>query len=170
MSSPGSPSLELDVRSRRLEKRVAVLGLCCATTAPWLMSQGWHAVLLAAAALGSCWVGFRHAGWWEGERRISRVSWSAEGSWLLTDSLGRHYSGALRPETRITSGLVWLRWDTRAQDAGAIRAGKQGIHSMLLTSGDIPPSQLRRLCVRLRLSRYNSSAADVDGQRRDPAI
>jgi hypothetical protein len=154
-----------------MEKRVAVLGLCCAATAPWLMSQGWHALFLAAAVLGSCWVGFRRAGWWAGERRISRVSWSAEGSWLLTDSQGRHYVAALRAETRITSGLVWLRWDTRAQvDGGAVRAGKQGIHSMLLTSGDIPRSQLRRLCVRLRLSGYNSSVADVGGQRRNPAI
>ena len=155
-----------------MEKRVAVLGICCAATAPWLMWQGWQALLLAALAAGSCWLGFRRAGWLEGERRISRVSWRAEGSWLLTDSQGRHYAAALRADTRIASGLVWLRWDTRAEgDGGAVRAGKQGgTHSMLLTSGDIPRSQLRRLCVRLRLSGYNSSVADVIAQRRNPAI
>lgn len=155
-----------------MEKRVAVLGCCCAAAAPWLLNQGWESLLLAIVAAGSCWSGFRRAGWLEGERRIGRVSWRAEGSWVLTDAQGRQYAAALRADTRVTSGLVWLRWNTQAQvDGGAVRAGKQGgTHSMLLTLGDIPQSQLRRLCVRLRLSGYNSSVSDVIGQPRTPTI
>lgn len=155
-----------------MEKRAAVLAIGLAATAPWLMGQGWQALILAIAATSSCWWGFRRAGWLEGGRRISRVSWRAEGHWLLMDSQGREYAASLRADTRVTAGLVWLRWNTQATvENGAVRAGKQsGARSMLLTLGDIPQSQLRRLCVRLRLSGYNSSELHLIGQPRTPVI
>lgn len=155
-----------------MEKRVAALGIGLAAAMPWLLGARWESLLLAGVAAGGCWWGFRRAGWLEGERRISRVSWRAAGQWVLTDAQGREGTAVLRADTRVTCGLVWLRWNTQmGLDGGAVRAGIQsGTHSMLLTSRDIPQSQLRRLGVRLRLSGCNGSGSDVIGQLRTPAI
>jgi hypothetical protein len=148
MSLPGSPTLELDVGPRRTERRVALLAISFAAAAPWLAGADWTMALLGALGAGICWRGFQQAGWLGGERRISRVSWQAEGRWLLTDHGGRQFEVWLRPDSRVAAGLVWLRWDTGATHT--LRT-EQGARSMLLTLGDIPGSQLRRLCVRLRL-------------------
>lgn len=155
-----------------MEKRVAALGIGLAAAVPWLLGARWESLLLAGVAAGGCWWGFRRAGWLEGERRISRVSWQAEGHWLLTDAQGRECTAVLQADTRVACGLIWLRWNTQAGiNGGAVRAGKRGgTHSMLLTSGDIPQSQLRRLGVRLRLSGCNDSGTDVIGQLRTLAI
>lgn len=149
-----------------MEKRVALLAIGVAAVAPWLTAQGWETLPFAVAAAISCWLGFRRAGWLEGARRIVRVSWRAEGQWLLTDVQGREYEAVLRADTRVTIGVIWLRWSTQAAEAG--REG--GTRTMLLTLGDIPQLQLRRLGVRLRLSGCNSSESGVIGQSRAPAI
>lgn len=155
-----------------MEKRAALLAVGLAAAAPWLTGQGWVALPFAVAGAVACWSGFRRAGWLAGERRIVRVSWRAEGQWLLTDARGGDYEAVLQAGTRVTTGLVWLRWKTQAAgvDVGAMRAGREGgTRSMLLTLGDIPQSQLRRLGVRLRLAGCNSPASGVTGQPRAPA-
>jgi hypothetical protein len=170
MSSPGLPTLDLEVASRRTEKRVALLAICLAAAAPWLMDPGWEMLLPGMGASGLCWLGFQRAGWLDGKRRIGRVSWRTEGHWLLTDAQGREFEATLRPDTRVAAGLVWLRWnavDARGRHALRILRGRA--RSMLLTSGDIPQPQLRRLCVRLRLARGGDPGSDAVARPHTPA-
>jgi hypothetical protein len=141
MSSQGLPTLELDVRTRRTERRVAALAIALAAGAPWLMDPDFGIAVLALSVAGAIlsWAGFRRAGWIGGSRRIGRVSWQADGQWLLVDARGKEFEAVLRPDTRVAAGFIWLRWNA------------EGVRSMLLTKGDVPVGQLRRLGLRLRL-------------------
>ena len=141
MSLQGLPTLELDVGPRRAERRVAVLAIVFAAGAPWLADLDHTMAILALSTAGASlgWAGFRRAGWIGGPRRIDRVSWQADGQWLLVDAQGRKFEAVLRPDTRVAAGVIWLRWNA------------EGVRSMLLTKGDIATGQLRRLGLRLRL-------------------
>lgn len=167
MSSPSSPTLDLDVRPRRAERRVAVASILLIAIAPWLLPAtavvaGAALVMTAAASLAGAaltWVGFRAAGWLGGSRRIVRVSWRADGQWQLTTGREKtqakspdsdpenELSAQLRPDTRVGTGWVWLRWNA------------EGVRSMLLIQGDVSNAELRRLCLRLRLDRNELRAA-----------
>lgn len=163
MSSPGLPTLELDVRPRRAEPCLASLAICIAGAAPWLAGHGWKHLLLAVVAMTGCIVGLRLAGWLGGLRRIDRIAWRADGTWQLTDAGGRCYEAVLRTDSRVAASMLWLRWDARS---GA--AAKRTRRSMWLTAQDVPQQQLRRLGVRLRLAGCNK-ASDAIGQRRTSA-
>lgn len=149
MSSPGSPTLDLDVRPRRAERRVAVVSILLSALAPSLVPTTGLAVgaalVMTAAAAAACvaltWAGFRAAGWLGGSRRIVRVSWQADGQWWLTDDRRNAFPAELRSDTRVGTGWVWLRWNA------------EGVRSMLLIQGDVSDAELRRLCLRLRLDR-----------------
>jgi hypothetical protein len=157
MSSPGSPTLDIDVRPRRAESCVAGASILLTAIAPWLLPATGAVtpaalVMTGAASLAGAvltWVGFRAAGWLGGSRRVVRVSWQADGQWKLTDGrekargmgLENELSAELRPDTRVGTGWVWLRWNA------------EGVRSMLLIQGDVSNAELRRLCLRLRLER-----------------
>ena len=159
MSSPGLPTLELDVRSRRAEPCAARLALLLAAGAPLFIGQDWEHLALAVMATVACAIGFRRAGWLGGAHRIERVVWLAEGRWRLTDAAGQECDAVLGPSSRVAAGMMWLSWTRHPA------AAEGGTRSMWLTSRDVPQQQLRRLGVQLRLAGYNSRA-DAIGQRR----
>lgn len=149
MSSPSSPTLILDVRTRRAEAAVVAWTVAATLAAPGLLSV----LTLASAgalgtltALGAAW-GFSRGGWLSGERRIAAVTWTGDGRWLLTDAAGRVQQAALDPGTRVFPRLIWLRWRIN----GAAR------RSMLLTSLDLAAPDLRRLAVRLRIEGFTGA-------------
>lgn len=148
MSLPSSadfPALTVDVRIRRAGRLLALLTVLLAAGSPALLAGhvGPPAALGAAAAiLIVLWTGLTGAGWL-GARQIIRIMWQADGRWRLTDRRGQDYEATLRPDTRMSTNFIWLRWDLpNSRDA-----------SMLLAAGDAPADELRRLRVRLKLDR-----------------
>lgn len=153
MSSQGLPTLELDVRSRRMEPAVAVLLTMLAAAAPWLLTGLLTSIALALSAIAAVVVplGFWRAGWIGRQRQIIRIVWQADGRWFLTNAHGRTVEAVLRADTRISTKAIWLRWDTK-QDCPRPWASTP-VRSMLLVLGDLPEPDLRRLFVRLRIDR-----------------
>lgn len=146
--SPGFPTLALDVSLRRCGRRLAVLLLALSGAAPALAASniGIPAALtlaLLALAAGAC--GLVRAGWLGGRRQITRIVWQADGRWLLTDARGRHHEAILRPDTRMSTSFIWLRWQLPNSPSRA--------PAMLLARGDAAADDLRRLRVRLKLDR-----------------
>ena len=149
MSLPGLPRLDIEVRDRRGERRIAVVASALALCMPWLMVPAISAPIAAGAGLLSAIAvvaGFHHAGWWRGPRRIERVIWSSDGEWLLIDASGRKREVQLATDTRMGPGCVWLHWQTTRP------------HTLLLLLCDVSADQLRRLSVRLRIDRRSDSA------------
>jgi hypothetical protein len=144
MSSPGSPTLIIESCSHRTEAAAMTLVVGGGVVAPWLVEplSLWAAVLLSLAAGSALSLGFLQAGWWGG-RRIVRLSWTADGRWLFALHNGRAIELVLHPQTRVTPGLLWLRW----RPEGGVFPRR----AMLLSALDIPPGDLRRLASRLRL-------------------
>jgi hypothetical protein len=126
MSSRNSPTLILDVRERRAERRAAWLVLVAAGWAVMLLGAvpSWIQ-LLAAGALGAVAFGLWRAGWIGSSHRIVRLHGLPE---------------KLSADTRVVRNAVWLRWTGTA--------GRK--RSMVLVCRDMPAGQLRALCVRLR--------------------
>lgn len=157
MSLPSYPSLDLDLRPRRAECRLAVASLvlvAAATGLVLLQPLPPPVIILISVAGMACmalnWLGFCLAGWLNGGRRIVRAHWVGDqpgGSWTLTDAAGREWAAALRADSRVGTGWVWLRWNA------------EGVRSMLLIHGDVAPAELRRLGVRLRLTGMETAAA-----------
>jgi hypothetical protein len=149
MSSTSSPTVACDVRSRRVETRVAWLALTLSLGLPLVvgsmidlpaaLSMGASAVM--ALLIG---VGLAQAGWLGSDRRLAAISWLGDGRWLLTDQAGRTVEGRLRSDARAVRGAVWLSWQVAS---GSIPSSR----SILLAQGDVPDADLRRLSARLRL-------------------
>ena len=142
MSSRNSPTLTLDLGTRRAERRAAWVVLCAAAcavllldaVAPWI--QG-----LAVLGSGVVAWGFWWAGWIGSRYRIGTVCWLADGRWDLTEGRGDPIPGELSADTRQLRDVLWLRWSTSP--------GRR--RSMLLTPADVPAGQLRALRVRLQI-------------------
>jgi hypothetical protein len=139
MSLQGSPRLELDVRRRRWEPRVAWLALVVAPLTSLSMLPQPAATICAALTPLLVALGLWRTGWIGQRERIQRIVWSSQGRWLLEDGQGRSCEGVLRADTRVGGGFVWLRWNANRT------------RSMLLVSGDMDDDELRRLRMRLRL-------------------
>lgn len=141
MSSRNSPTLTLDVRTRRAERRAAWLALVAAACAVALLGAvpAWTQLLAAGGVAAIAWGTWR-AGWIGSRHRIAAVCWHADGRWLLADRQNA-FPGELSADTRVLPGAVWLCWKTGA--------GRR--RSMLLAFGDLPAGQLRALAVRLRI-------------------
>ena len=128
----------------------------CGVLAPWLLDAASlltaaSASLIVAAALS---LGFLQAGWCGG-RRIIRMSWTADGRWILTLRNGRCAELDLDFQTRVTPRLLWLVWR-----APGVRFSRR---AMLLSCLDIPPDDLRRLVARLRLDASPARKASAAG-------
>jgi hypothetical protein len=140
MSSRNSPTLTLEVNGRRTETLAAWLVLACAACAVVLLGalpvwmQG-----LAGAAVCAIALGLWRAGWIGSRYRISRVLWFADGRWSLADPHRSAIPAVLSGDSRLAGDVVWLRWRTAP--------GRR--RSMLLTRGDLPAGQLRKLRARL---------------------
>lgn len=144
MSSPSSPPLTLDVGARRAERRVAYVAMTMAVLAPWPLPLS-AAVSLAISAALACalCIGFRSVGWFDPSLRIVRISWLADGRWMLWDGDGGASECELRPDTRVGRGIVWLSLRSTAVPGRNFY--------MLLMRRDGSLDELRRLIVRLRL-------------------
>lgn len=101
------------------------------------------------AALAGLWL----HGWLGGPRRLARIARLPDGRWQLRDERHTDVIAELRADSRIGARWVWLRWN--AESAWPRRP------SMLLVDGDLPPADLRRLIVRLRLDACPQSAAEL---------
>lgn len=119
---------------------VLLLALPPASTALFLAL----AVLIVTAGL---W----RQGWLGGARRLIRVSWSSAGDWRLADGRNDDIPASLSEDSRIGGSWLWLRWHTHG--------GRRELRSMLLLKGDLPPVELRRLVVRLRLESVSRAGA-----------
>jgi hypothetical protein len=144
MSSPNSPTLTIDARSRRLEPRVAQLALLLGAVAPLLLT-GFDFAAMAVASIASVALlgaGLVRAGWLPSRRRLAGFVWHADGRWLLTDVCNKTFEGRLSADARVSERCVWLRWQVGSQRSGSQR-------TMLLARGDIAESELRKLIARL---------------------
>src|SRR3954462_3229524 len=96
MSSHGSPSLDLDVRSRRTESRIAGASVLFAIACPWLIAMEPVLSSLLSITAGVIMIAaFWRAGWIGARYRIARVTWLADGRWLLIDQGGRQFEAEL---------------------------------------------------------------------------
>jgi hypothetical protein len=147
-----------DLAARRGEKACAITLTILAALTPMLVT-GWTKGMAAAAvgflllcALGA---GFWCAGWLGGPRSLIQAVWRSDGTWSLTSRDGRRYEASLRPETRMSPALIWLRWNAELPLPPIVgrvaRKPRQFRKSLLLIPGDLPAADFRRLLVRLRL-------------------
>jgi hypothetical protein len=141
MSSPGLPTLTIDVAARRGEHRVVYASLALVSFAFWQ----WDLPLLilagvAASGLIVMVAGYRALGWLNGGARLARIVCQADGGWVLYEATGRAMPARLSPQCRISPHALWLRWDAR------------GRRPLLLLPGDVPDDDFRRLLVRLRMA------------------
>ena len=143
MSLPDSaiPTLTLDVRSRRSERRLGVLALLGVAAATMLLPlPPWSAVAFFGIAAALIGLGLWRQGWLGGADRLTAVSWLSDGRWLLASDTRKDISATLSSDSRVGSRWLWLHWHTNA-----------GRRSMLIVKGDALPAEFRRLGVRLRL-------------------
>lgn len=163
MSLQGSPTLTLDVRTRRTERLWAfsTIWLTAATPALVISSMGIPAAILASAAIAvSLWMGFRRVGW-IGRGQLARIVWQADGRWVLTFLNGRQFEAVLRPDSRMSTRLIWLRWEIPRDIRNGWTASLRHWMNpdwmnpicLLLAAGDTSASDFRRLRVRLRTDR-----------------
>jgi hypothetical protein len=140
MSSPGFPTLNLDVSGRRAERTLAIAIVIAACAALSALDQPF--VLVASAMLCTMLaiaVGFRSIGWMGGSERITRIACQPDGHWLLSDARGRVSDCVLSGASRVTPAAIWLLWAGRSN------------RPLLLLPGDLPADDFRRLVVCLRL-------------------
>jgi hypothetical protein len=141
MLSPDFPTLNLDVSTRRAERAVAGFIFILSVASLGLLQQPpvIVAAVMVCAAIGVGF-GFRVVGWIGGPRRLTRISWQPDGTWLLNDAAGRTIEARLSGASRVTTWVLWLSWSGRAATP------------LLLARGDLSSDEFRRLVVRLRLS------------------
>lgn len=127
---------------RRAEPRAAALVLVASACAVLLLGPAsWMSGVASTGCLLAIGFGLWRAGWIGSRHRIVGLRWLADGSWLLADSRETTVPAELSAGTRLAPNALWLQWTT-------VRGRRR---SMLLASGDLPPSQLRALAVRLRI-------------------
>lgn len=143
MSSPGLPTLTIDVTARRGEHRIVFATVALVALAFWQWNVPAYVSMSAAAGgLLAMMAGYRALGWLGGGTRLIRIACAADDHWLLYEANGRAIPARLSPHSRIGSGAVWLRWDVR------------GRRPLVLFSGDIADDDFRRLLVRLRVASF----------------
>ncbi|GFE80795.1 hypothetical protein GCM10011487_27950 [Steroidobacter agaridevorans] len=146
MSLPDSaiPTLTLDVRSRRSERRLGALALLGVAAAAMLLPiPPLAAALFFVIAASLVGFGLWWQGWLGGTDRLTAVSWLSDGSWRLASATRQNIPATLSASSRIGSRWLWLRWH--------IPGAHPRHRSMLILKGDVLPAELRRLNARLRL-------------------
>jgi hypothetical protein len=127
---------------RRAEPRAAALVLVASACAVLLLGPAsWVNAVASTGCLAAIAFGLWRAGWIGSRHRIVGLRWLADGSWLLADARETTVPAELSGGTRLGRNALWLQWMTAS--------GRR--RSMLVAPGDLPPSQLRALAVRLRI-------------------
>lgn len=151
MSSPGSPTIDLDVRARRAELAVVAFAIACVLFGLSFSNESIFNIVVAAACLLTSVLGlFYTVGWLGGSRRLTRIVWRTEGHWLLCDAGGTTRECALSGASRVTPYVAWLCWKGRRT------------RPLLLVSGDVPDGDFRRLVVRLRMDARDRQQESFD--------
>lgn len=164
MSSHGSPTLVLELRSLQGQRLVALTFMALAGLAPLLLfptsAYPIFVVLLAILGPSVLAAGFRRAGWLGGARSVTRAIWRGDGTWQLIDAAGRKVEARLSPASRMSPVAVWLRWSVEPSVAAVGRFCVSGgrARTVLLLPRDLPDPDFRRLLVRLRLDRSECAA------------
>ena len=151
MSSRNSPTLTLDVRSRRAERRAAGLAVAAGVCAVLLLEPSGMNAIAGAVCLAAMGFGLWRAGWIGSRHRIVGLRWLADGRWLLDDSRANSVPAELAGDTCLAREALWLRWRT-------LRGRRR---SMLLAPGDLPAGELRALAVRLRIEALERALPDT---------
>lgn len=165
MSSPGLPTLVLDLRRRRGERLVAsgALLLVALSALSLLSIMGvWVILLMLAVCLPLIAIGFWRAGWFGGAHSLVRITWGSDGRWRLACATGEELDGELLPQTRMSPVAIWLRWSVSLPAAPVPRLGRSQTRrtgTLLLFPGDLSRADYRRLLVRLRLDRSECAPA-----------
>lgn len=161
--TPALKPLTIDVRGRRSERGLGVLALLALAMTTGLldlpaMASALFFMITAMLTTAGLW----WHGWLAGARRLTGISWLADGSWLLTEGGGPAICASLSPHSRVGSRWLWLRWHTAE---GARRPQRR---SMLVLQGDLDDRDLRRLGMRLRLDSVSAGpiGARFAGARR----
>ena len=156
MPDSAIPTLTLDVRSRRSERRLGALALLGVAAAVMLLPiPALSAILLFVLSAGLVGVGLWRQGWLGGDR-LTAVRWLSDGSWQLCSLTRKNIPATLSADSRAGAGWLWLRWH--------IPGARPRQRSMLILKGDVLPAELRRLSARLRLESVSSCA--LAGARR----
>lgn len=143
MSLPDSATLTINVRGRRSERWLGALALLAPIVATHLLPLPTvTAVEISILAASVVAAGLWWHGWLGGVRRLTAVSRSSDGRWLLQQG-GQTVPACLSEQSRVGSHWLWLRWGSAA--------GQPKRRFMLILQGDVPPAELRQLSVRLRL-------------------
>lgn len=158
MSLPDSAiltrTMTIDVRGRRTERLLGMVALVAVAVAAALLPSftAMQVALFYTCATAVVLSGLWRQGWLGGARRLTGLSWLADGQWLLTDARHAAMPAELLGGSRVGSRWVWLR--LRADDSQ-----RPHRRAMLLLHSDLAAADLRRLVVRLRLQ----SAAQIPG-------
>jgi hypothetical protein len=171
MLSRGLPTLDLDVRSRRIESLAAWLTLALGAVAPLLLQVDlWMRAVLIVLSASVIAIGFRQAGWW-GPYRLLRIVWLSDGRWMLSRRDGPPVEVRLLPDSRRAPACVWLRWQREQSPVSfgsASRHARSGFglpsrYAMLLGNGDLPAAEWRRLRMRLAIAAADPRPPALDG-------
>ncbi|MBL8264875.1 hypothetical protein [Steroidobacter sp.] len=143
MSLPDSATLTINVRGRRSERWLGALALLAPILATHLLplptvTAAEISILAASIVAAGLW----WHGWLGGVRRLTHVSRSSDGRWLLEQG-AQAAPATLSEHSRVGSHWLWLGWHSAA--------GRPKRRFMLILQGDVLPAELRRLAVRLRL-------------------
>lgn len=167
MSSPGSPSLEIN-RNRVIEIAVLTAALLVligiSLCMPWLIVNFSYidALLLGGATVTAALAYSRWTGWLGGMRVILKARLDGDGQWWLLDSRGTCYLARLRADSRLLGDILWLRFDS-----------EHGIRQLILSqrSAALMTDAIRKLRVRLRFEANNKQrlADDGSGAAEQPA-
>jgi hypothetical protein len=137
---------------RRAETRAAGLVLAAGASAVLLLGPAsWANLLVGAGCLLTVGFGLWRAGWIGATHRIVRAQWRADGRWQLGATDENPFDGELSAGTRLWRNSLWVQWVTPG--------GRRRF--MLLAPGDLPPSQLRALAVRMRIEALERALPEV---------
>ena len=149
MSSPNSPPLTLELRAPRLEAWIACVAVIMAALVPLAFLPWMAGVVCGVVAAGLMYSGFASTHWLARAHQIVRVSWLADGSWLVEESTGTVRECELRRGSRVFAHAAWLCLDTSG-------SSRKPLHLLLTSFGLRHPSELRRLILRLRVDGVRS--------------
>jgi hypothetical protein len=132
MSSPGLPTLTLDIAGRRGERAVVASTLCLLLIA--ILESSLPAIargIVGACACVATIAGFAMLGWITGKRRLTRIVCQPDGRWALCEASGTVTQAALSSASRVSTRVLWLRWNARSSPvARAGRHSRRGFQAL----------------------------------------